>query len=148
MPQFGYNQDDDPLGIGLQERARQRREQLQQQGQENAAAHGQLVDFSRPSLPMSPSMEGLFQSLHERGVDKLGDNSVGALKGMWGQSKPLTTADPTFQQTSIGSSTNIGAPHSQFANTPPPPHAGGPIDGLYSAADAFRTPRKPPYGGA
>lgn len=75
MPAFGYDQADDPLGIGLQERARQHRERFNQLGQQNAANHGQLVSFGRPSLPMSPSMEGLFQSMQEQGMTKLGADS-------------------------------------------------------------------------
>lgn len=130
MPQFGFNQNDDPLGIGLQERGRQHRERFNQMGQENAAAHGQLVNFSLPSLPMSPSMEGLFQSLHERGAENVGDTSVGTHKGMWGQSAPLTTADPNFQQTSVtGPSSHIGAPHWQFDNT----QSSSPMAGLHNA---------------
>mgnify|MGYP001589202491 CR=1 FL=1 len=155
MPQFGFNQGDDPLGIGLQERGRQNRERFNQAGQANAAQHGQLVPFSLPSLSMSPSMEGLFQAMQERGMDKLADPSVGAARGMWGQNPAVATNAPgqTSAIEESGRSSHIGAPQWNFASQAPQSTAGPgqtpivperptPVGGLYAAGNQFRTPRR------
>ncbi len=73
--------DTDPLGIGLQARAADRK---RAQNAQDQATMSPGEWNNRPIGPASdPQWDGFFQSLYENGVEGMADNSVGVKKGMW-----------------------------------------------------------------
>lgn len=137
MPQFGYNQADDPLGIGLQERGRQHRELYGRAAEQNARNHGQLVSYGMPSLNMSPSMEGLFQSLQESGVDNVGAQAGSPLGPLPSTAQPFQAGMGQYAPKSThlgmaahgGGDTGMGVP-----NTYNPHFQSSAVRGLQGAA--------------
>jgi hypothetical protein len=86
------NPNSDPLGLGLRQRAAEHQQRFAQQGQENARAQGQLVNFGQLGPLKDPMWDAMFQSWDEAGVDKVGDASTGARKGMFAPSQGQVTS--------------------------------------------------------
>lgn len=67
---LGYY-NDDPLGIGLRQRAFEARQAYDAQNRELGWQHGQLVSFSNLGPLADPQWEAWKQAVYESGADKL-----------------------------------------------------------------------------
>lgn len=92
----------DPLGIGLQSRAANRR-----------FTYGVQNPGSNFGPGHSSAWDGYFQALNEAGVSNLGDNSMGVHRGMFDAKPALpSTYNPAFQTSAVdamGPSNQIGS---------------------------------------
>lgn len=99
-----WDQQSDPLAIGLQSRARQKRLDYY-----NGAGFGHMGTV----LP-DPKWDGFFQAMDEAGVSNLADSSVGIKKGMWSPGAPQGgTYDPRYQSSAVDAmspSRQLGVP--------------------------------------
>lgn len=67
---MAYQLPDDPLGIGLRQRANASRQAYEAQNRELGRQNGQLVSFSNLGPLSDPMWDAFKQAYHERGVDK------------------------------------------------------------------------------
>ena len=88
----GYMQTDDPLGIGLRQRANESRRQYENQNHALARANGQLVGFGHLGPLSDPMWDAFKQAYHERGVSKMSGGSLPMSR--FGES---TVFDPSVQ---------------------------------------------------
>jgi hypothetical protein len=129
-PMFGGKYGDDPLGIALQDRAAQARQQQHMDEMEGDINH-RMIGGPLPSA----AWDGLLQAMAERGVRRVGASSGTAALG--------PTYDPGYQTSAVdqANSNNIASPyHGQSldrratATRQLLPGYGGPMEGLQGAA--------------
>lgn len=111
-----WNAQDDPQGVGLRSRAAAYKTDWGNAAKENARQHGQLVSFGQVGPISDPKWDAFMQAMDEAGVSKVGDDSMGVEKGMWGAASPgVSTFNPAFQSSAVldsGRSRQINArPH-------------------------------------
>ena len=91
----GYMQNDDPLGLGLRQRANASRREYEDKNRALGKANGQLVGFGNLGPLPDPMWDAFKQAYHEQGVSRMGGGSLPMSR--FGQS---TVFDPQ-QQTGI-----------------------------------------------
>lgn len=127
-----YPVNNDSLGNGLMQRAAAHRTQFNQDAQENARQHGQLVGFGQLGPLQDPMWEGLFQAMDEQGVRGVKGGDAGGYQGLPESHAGIyqPTFNPQYQQSAhqqMGPATGLN------------PNMSGPLGGLQGAM----APRKP-----
>ncbi len=90
---MAYQLPEDPLGIGLRQRANESRRAYDAQNRELGKAHGQLVSFSNLGPLSDPMWDAFKQAYREQGVSKMTGGSLPM--SQFGES---TVFDPSVQQ--------------------------------------------------
>lgn len=68
--------NDDKLGIGLRQRAKEAHRAFETEGRDYAKSQGQLVSFGQLGPLRDPMWDAYFQALDEQGVSKMAGGSL------------------------------------------------------------------------
>jgi hypothetical protein len=113
------NGTDDPLGLGLRQRAREYRQGYEDDNRELAKQHGQLVSFSHIGPLKDSAWDAWQQALDEQGVDNLADASVGAKKFGWSPMGPGALSQSRFGESTTFDENQVGLDErAPFAQAP------------------------------
>ena len=99
-----FSAQEDPLGVGLRQRAADYQTRWKQAAEENARQHGQLVSFSLPTS-VNSMWDPFFQAMAEAGASNVGQ----AETKRWNAPALPSTAGPD-QTPSDRYSAQIGTP--------------------------------------